>query len=116
MISRRNFLVTALKGGAYLLTPVAILKGLALGQAKTAAPGQSSPASRNHVPGTATPKKKKLWGFLIDTTKCVGCGFCVTACKRENEVPFDANVSRTWIERYVVTKDGKVHADSPRSI
>ncbi len=54
------------------------------------------------------------WVFLVDTYKCIGCGFCVKACKLENEVPFDANVSRTWVERYVITKEGKVWADSPR--
>ena len=53
------------------------------------------------------------WGFLVDTHKCVGCGFCVKACKKENEVPYDAPVTRTWVERYVVTKDNKTHIDSP---
>jgi len=54
------------------------------------------------------------WAFLVDTTKCVGCGMCVKACKLENDIPFDANVTRTWVERYVLTKDDKVHADSPK--
>jgi Fe-S-cluster-containing dehydrogenase component len=53
------------------------------------------------------------WAFLVDTEKCVGCGLCVDACKQENEIPYDAPVSRTWVERYVVTKDGETHADSP---
>lgn len=53
------------------------------------------------------------WGFLVDTHKCVGCGFCVKACKKENGVPYDAKVTRTWVERYVVLKDGTVLADSP---
>jgi tetrathionate reductase subunit B len=53
------------------------------------------------------------WGFLVDTYKCVGCGMCVKACKLENEVPYDSSVTRTWVERYVITKDGKFHADSP---
>lgn len=53
------------------------------------------------------------WAFLVDTTKCTGCGFCVKACKLENEVPFDTTASRTWVERYVETKDGKRYADSP---
>jgi tetrathionate reductase subunit B len=54
------------------------------------------------------------WVFLVDTTKCVGCGFCVKACKLENEIPYDANVTRTWVERYVLTKDGGFFADSPK--
>lgn len=55
------------------------------------------------------------WVFLIDTHKCVGCGFCVKACKIENEVPYDAKVSRTWVERYVVTKGGETLIDSPNA-
>ena len=54
------------------------------------------------------------WVFLADTQKCVGCGFCVKACKTENEVKWDANVTRTWVERYVITKDGKTLIDSPK--
>lgn len=58
--------------------------------------------------------KPVRWAFLVDTYKCIGCGFCVKACKLENEIPFDADVSRTWVERYVVTKDGNVSADTPK--
>jgi len=54
------------------------------------------------------------WGFLVDTYKCVGCGFCVKACKIENEVPYDANVTRTWVERYVIARDGVTYIDSPK--
>ncbi|MBA2849404.1 4Fe-4S dicluster domain-containing protein [Thermosulfuriphilus ammonigenes] len=54
------------------------------------------------------------WAFVVDTTKCVGCGFCVKACKKENEVPYDAPITRTWVERYVITKDGKAHIDTPK--
>ncbi|MBA3014703.1 MAG: 4Fe-4S dicluster domain-containing protein [Proteobacteria bacterium] len=53
------------------------------------------------------------WAFLVDIQKCVGCGFCVKACKLENEIPYDAPITRTWVERYVVTKDGKSHIDTP---
>ena len=53
------------------------------------------------------------WGYLVDTNKCTGCGMCVKACKNENEIPYDSPVTRTWVERYVVTKDGAIHIDSP---
>jgi tetrathionate reductase subunit B len=62
----------------------------------------------------ASFSKPVRWGFLVDTYSCIGCGFCVKACKLENEVPFEANVSRTWVERYVVTKDGRVFVDTPQ--
>jgi tetrathionate reductase subunit B len=55
------------------------------------------------------------WVFLVDTRTCVGCGFCVKACKIENEVPYDAKVSRTWVERYVIPKKGKTLIDSPNA-
>ncbi len=59
-------------------------------------------------------KTNKLrYVFLVDTKKCVGCGMCVRACKLENGIPYNAQVSRTWVERYVEKKDGQVLADSP---
>lgn len=61
----------------------------------------------------ALDEAKVRWAFLVDTTACVGCGMCVKACKNENEIPYDAPVTRTWVERYVMTKDGKTHIDSP---
>lgn len=54
------------------------------------------------------------WVFLVDTHKCVGCGFCVKACKVENDIPLEANVTRTWVERYVFTMDGQRFIDSPK--
>lgn len=62
---------------------------------------------------TALAESKVRWAFLVDTNKCVGCGLCVSACKQENEIPYDAPVTRTWVERYVITKDGQTHIDSP---
>lgn len=54
------------------------------------------------------------WGFLVNTYNCVGCGFCVKACKIENDIPLEANVTRTWVERYVIRKDGTAVMDSPK--
>lgn len=47
-----------------------------------------------------------LWGYIVDTQKCIGCGRCANACKHENEVPFDEPVYRTWIERYRIVREG----------
>lgn len=96
--SRRKFLKTAITGGIAASLPLSAFKLL-------------SPAEVQASIGD----DKVRWAFLVDIQKCVGCGFCVKACKLENEVPYDLPVSRTWVERYVVTKDGKSHIDSPEA-
>ena len=55
-----------------------------------------------------TPSKH-LWGYAIDTKKCIGCGACTRACRAENDVP--EKVHRTWVERYRISEDGEVHVD-----
>lgn len=54
------------------------------------------------------------WVFVVDTTKCIGCGMCVKACQTENELPYNVNLARTWVERYIEKKDGSVIVDSPK--
>jgi len=51
------------------------------------------------------------WGYIVDTTRCIGCGSCVRACKVENEVP--DTFFRTWVERYEISNSKEVHVDSP---
>nr|VFK40009.1 MAG: tetrathionate reductase beta subunit [Candidatus Kentron sp. TC]VFK41238.1 MAG: Fe-S-cluster-containing dehydrogenase component [Candidatus Kentron sp. TC]VFK56613.1 MAG: Fe-S-cluster-containing dehydrogenase component [Candidatus Kentron sp. TC] len=66
--------------------------------------------------GSASGRKTETGGpppeyaFVVDVDKCIGCGTCVAACKRENGVP--DRVTRTWVERYVATNRG-VYVDSP---
>ncbi len=95
--SRRDLLKKAMCGAVAASLPLTMFRFLSPAQAQAAVAGSG----------------KVRWGFLVDTRKCVGCGFCVKACKMENEVPYDAPVTRTWVERYVVTRDGKTHIDSP---
>ena len=51
------------------------------------------------------------WGYVIDTTRCIGCGACVRACKVENEVK--DTYFRTWVERYEINGKEVVRVDSP---
>jgi len=95
MMNRREFLKHAITVVAGLPLPLAALRII--------------------HPGRLLAGQEEIrWIFLVDTHKCVGCGFCVRACKIENEIPYDANVTRTWVERYLVTKDGRTFADTPK--
>ena len=96
--SRRKFLKTAITSGIATALPLSAFKLLSPDEVKA-----------------SIGDDKVRWAFLVDIQKCVGCGFCVKACKLENEVPYDLPVSRTWVERYVVTQDGKSHIDSPEA-
>ena len=49
------------------------------------------------------PSKHK-WLIALDVNKCIGCGHCVEACKKENHVSDLPYTFRTWIERYVIPK------------
>ena len=66
----------------------------------------------------ATPEEKKydpanhFYGMGIEIDKCIGCSRCVEACKAENDVPKEPFFFRTWIERYVITKDHGVIVES----
>jgi tetrathionate reductase subunit B len=46
---------------------------------------------------------KHKWVMAIDANRCIGCGFCAEACKKENHVP-EGPYFRTWVERYIITK------------
>lgn len=96
--TRKEFLKTVCQGAMALSLAPAVLKFLEPAEAKA-----------------SIEKSKLRWVFLVDTYKCIGCGFCVKGCKKENEITYDAPVSRTWVERYVVKKDGKVLIDSPNA-
>lgn len=90
--SRREFLKHVLSGTA----TATILMVYGLGSMARETDGEGA-AEHNYA-------------YVIDVNKCIGCGNCVRACKRENNVP--SNYFRTWVERYVTTAEG-VYVDSP---
>ena len=55
-------------------------------------------------------KSDHRYAYVININNCIGCGNCVRACKRENNVP--SAQFRTWVERYVTTDKG-VYVESP---
>ena len=58
--------------------------------------------------------------MAVDVNRCIGCGLCAEACKKENHVP-EGPYFRTWVERYIITKPepgsdaarGETLVDSP---
>ena len=97
--SRRQFLqrVSTITMGALSLT---IFPSLAGEQAGAAATAEAAAGGEAQLP---------VYGFLVDTEKCIGAGKCLSACRLENNVPEGCH--RTWVERYVHFKDGTVQVE-----
>ncbi len=90
-LGRRGFvrLMVQMVGGLYFV-----------GAFDEASGASADPTSPNYDP------KGFHWAFAVDTTKCIGCGSCMRACRAENEVP--EGYYRTWVERFEITEDENV--------
>jgi Fe-S-cluster-containing dehydrogenase component len=54
------------------------------------------------------PARKGSWyGYGVSVDRCIGCARCMAACKSENDVPREPFFVRTWVERYIIRKDGE---------
>lgn len=106
--SRRRFLeraVTITVGGMSLtLLPAALAEEESAGGAAAL-----SDATAEAAVSASAPAGPPRFGFLVDTEKCVGSGKCLSACRLENDVP--EGYHRTWVERYIHFKDGRVQVD-----
>ncbi len=80
------------------------------GGAETAVP-EASAAAENPLAGYDPSQHN--YAMAIDVDRCIGCGRCVEACKTENDVPREPFYFRTWIERYVVQRNGHTVVTSP---
>ncbi len=97
--SRREFLREAAALGGY--AAIAVAFGVIL----------RDDAAASELSAPAYDWSRHRWVYLVDTTKCIGCGACARACRAENAVP--AGVYRTWIERYEIPVEGEAFVDSP---
>ncbi|OGB91867.1 MAG: hypothetical protein A3H39_08945 [candidate division NC10 bacterium RIFCSPLOWO2_02_FULL_66_22] len=69
------------------------------------APGGKEAKTR---PNGAYDPERHYYGMGIEIDKCIGCSRCVEACKAENNVPPEPFFFRTWVERYVITRNREV--------
>ncbi|MBI4559958.1 MAG: 4Fe-4S dicluster domain-containing protein [Candidatus Hydrogenedentes bacterium] len=82
-----------------------------MGESGAGASEEQAVGAASATRSSAYDPTKHRYIYLIDITKCIGCGACVRACEAENNVP--PHYFRTWIERYMVSRTGADLTDSP---
>lgn len=70
-------------------------------------------AAEEESSGESYKPEDHRYAMAIDIHKCIGCGRCADACKKENNVPREPMFFRTWVERYQVPPEGEAIVDSP---
>ena len=121
--SRRDFLrstgcqacgmVLAFGTGAALLPGLPTEDGKQEPASQDPTPAGQAATHHSEVAGTSHgyQPEQHAYAYVVDIDKCIGCGSCVRACERENNVP--PHYFRTWVERYSVSSKGHVEVDSP---
>lgn len=84
---------------------------LVIGEIAEATNGTVATGNADAAPANGYDWKDYAYVYLIDTRKCIGCGSCIRACARENDVP--PHYFRTWVERYQISRTGQIEVDSP---
>ncbi len=74
---------------------------------------RENPEAYLQPPPSSYDPLEHRYAYVVDTGLCIGCGRCVHACKLENHIPLDGDVTRTWVERYFISEDREVFVDSP---
>lgn len=105
-IGRRDFI----KKGCEVVASATLFVGLL--PLKTAKAASESHAIPKNSDNPDYNWEEHLYAYIIDTRKCIGCGMCVRACRKENNVP--DHFYRTWVERYEVSERGELQVDSPQ--
>jgi len=100
-VKRRKFLKTVIFSFASVMAPGYLLAEEQLHKVKKWILGEDYNPYEHH------------WGMGIDINKCIGCGRCANACKKENNVPEEPFFFKTWVERYQIYEDGSTVVDSP---
>jgi tetrathionate reductase subunit B len=109
-MNKRDFLK-----GMILFFPAGGLLELAReAAAKEEAPTAPAPgAASESAVRAASPNGNGHWyGMGIEVDKCIGCSRCAEACKVENNVPVEPFYFRTWVERYVIARDGEAAVEN----
>ncbi|MBI2113563.1 MAG: 4Fe-4S dicluster domain-containing protein [candidate division NC10 bacterium] len=91
-----------------------LTKGARGGEAGGAVKGPEAPGNKEakaRSTGGYDPERH-YYGMGIEIDKCIGCSRCVEACKAENAVPREPFFFRTWMERYLITKEGEAVVES----
>ena len=110
--SRRAFIKNVLSGSiaGSLLLVIPMGADPVLGDSPK--PENDLPEQIPGIRGREWDMKAHRFAFIVDITRCIGCGSCCVADKNEYKLP--DGVYRTWVERYLKDYEGNVYVDSPK--